>query len=249
MIGAVYFILLSIAILGVSYSKTKKHIPLLILLAVATIMPFVAVRHLPLFAFAVLIFGGPFIADAWLHITKSAGNSSGLPRVVIIATLLLSIGLLIFSLKNFQNIRMPKSEPPFFPEAAIHLIDKSNVTGKMINEFNWGEYALWYLAPKIKISMDGRRETVYSEKVYGEYFSFIRGIGDWKTYIDEYDANIALVSSSGPANNLLRLKSGWELIYEDGTSSIFASQEWDQIDVLRSHAADFVAPPPKEVFP
>jgi len=249
LLGAVYFILLSIAILGVIFSKTEKRIPLLVVLAVAAIMPFVAVRHLPLFAFAVLIFGGPYIADAWIQITKSPGNPSGLPQVVIVATLLLSVGLLIFSLRNFQNIMMAKSIPPFFPEAAIQLIDESDVSGNLVNEFNWGEYALWYLAPKIKISMDGRRETVYSEEVYGEYTSFINGIGDWQTFIDEYDTDIALVSSSGPANNLLRLKFGWELIYEDNTSSLFASQEWEQIETLRRHAEDFVASPPKEFFP
>jgi hypothetical protein len=31
--------------------------------------------------------------------------------------------------------------------------------------FDWGEYALWHLGPRLKISMDGRRETIYSDRM------------------------------------------------------------------------------------
>ncbi len=37
--------------------------------------------------------------------------------------------------------------------------------GTMITWFNWGEYAIWHLGPDLRVSMDGRRETVYSERV------------------------------------------------------------------------------------
>jgi hypothetical protein len=35
--------------------------------------------------------------------------------------------------------------------------------GRLAVEFNWGEYAIWHLGPQIRVSIDGRRETVYSE--------------------------------------------------------------------------------------
>jgi hypothetical protein len=35
--------------------------------------------------------------------------------------------------------------------------------GRLAVEFNWGEYAIWHLGPQIRVSVDGRRETVYSE--------------------------------------------------------------------------------------
>jgi hypothetical protein len=35
----------------------------------------------------------------------------------------------------------------------------------MLTWFNYGEYAIWHLWPAIQVSNDGRRETVYSERV------------------------------------------------------------------------------------
>ena len=66
---------------------------------------------------------------------------------------------------------------------------------------------------------------------------------------DTYDTDMALVRVRHPTYNLMKLKSSWELIYEDSTSALFASQEWGQIDILRNHAAAFEIPPPKSVFP
>jgi len=34
---------------------------------------------------------------------------------------------------------------------------------RVLTYFNWGQYAIWHLAPGIKVSMDGRRDTVYSD--------------------------------------------------------------------------------------
>ena len=36
-------------------------------------------------------------------------------------------------------------------------------TGRVATFFDWGEYAIWQFGPALKVSLDGRRETVYSE--------------------------------------------------------------------------------------
>ena len=37
--------------------------------------------------------------------------------------------------------------------------------GRLWTTFNWGEYAIWHFGPDLKVSIDGRRETVYSDAV------------------------------------------------------------------------------------
>jgi len=37
--------------------------------------------------------------------------------------------------------------------------------GTLLVPFNWGHYALWRWAPKLRVSIDGRRETIYSDDV------------------------------------------------------------------------------------
>ena len=41
--------------------------------------------------------------------------------------------------------------------------------------FNWGEYAIWHLGPTLKVSLDGRRETVYSDSQLDRQFGIING--------------------------------------------------------------------------
>jgi len=35
--------------------------------------------------------------------------------------------------------------------------------GRLVTAFNWGEYALWHFGPTLKVSIDGRRETLYAD--------------------------------------------------------------------------------------
>ena len=39
------------------------------------------------------------------------------------------------------------------------------VSGKLWTPFTWGEYAIWHFGPALRVSIDGRRETVYSDTV------------------------------------------------------------------------------------
>jgi hypothetical protein len=50
------------------------------------------------------------------------------------------------------------------PDAyAANALAASNPTGRIVTWFSWGEYAIWHFGPALKVSMDGRRETVYSD--------------------------------------------------------------------------------------
>jgi hypothetical protein len=58
---------------------------------------------------------------------------------------------------------------------AARALRDSGARGRLITWFNWGEYALWHLSPNLKISFDGRRETVYSQETIREQLSIAGG--------------------------------------------------------------------------
>ena len=60
--------------------------------------------------------------------------------------------------------------------------------GRMVVFFNWGHYAIWHLAPAIKVSMDGRRETIYSDARIREHDAILFG----------EDAGFRVLSASRP---------------------------------------------------
>ena len=47
--------------------------------------------------------------------------------------------------------------------------------GRLVTYFDWGQYAIWHLAPRLKVSMDGRRETVYSDARIAEHDAIVAG--------------------------------------------------------------------------
>ena len=57
------------------------------------------------------------------------------------------------------------------PEA-IGFLEANSLRGRLLTYFNWGEMAIWHLAPEMRVSYDGRRETVYSPSVQEAHLRF-----------------------------------------------------------------------------
>lgn len=119
------------------------------------------------------------------------------------------------------------------------MLDQSNVSGNLAVKFNWGKYVIWHLGTQIKVSIDGRRETVYPDTVYDKYIDFHLGIGEWGSILEDYETHLALVKVAQPSYNFLKMKPGWVLIYEDSISAIFVSQDWDQFSTVLDYASDY----------
>jgi len=60
--------------------------------------------------------------------------------------------------------------PDFAAAAALR-----GMSGRLAVEFDWGEYAIWSFGPKLRVSLDGRREASYSERVLAEQREFAAG--------------------------------------------------------------------------
>ncbi len=47
---------------------------------------------------------------------------------------------------------------------AVDFMRERQMSGRIVTYFDWGEYAIWNMPADLKVSMDGRRETVYSDR-------------------------------------------------------------------------------------
>jgi hypothetical protein len=111
-----------------------------------------------------------------------------------------------------------------FPVRAVAVLKAAGVQGNMATEFNWGEYVIWHLGPQIRVSIDGRRETIYSDAIYRENLDFMHGRGQWDRLIDRPETQLALVHRSRPVFNLMKQKPGWILVYQDALCALFARE-------------------------
>lgn len=104
---------------------------------------------------------------------------------------------------------------------AADYIRQRRLSGKLLLEFNWGEYAIWELFPRCRVALDGRYETVYPEAVATEYFEFIYGRPGWQDFLRHYPPDLVLVDSRSRIYSLLLGDEGWRLLYADPGCALF----------------------------
>ena len=221
--GLVYVLLLVLALTGIIFSRKERR-PVLITLFVCTaLLPLIASRHMPLFGLTCAVLTAEHVADVWDRaspVLSVSGDHAAQSVWFTAASLVIALVVITASLPNFQCIRMDGRKTEF-PVKAVALLKQSNATGNMAVHFDWGEYVLWHLGPRIKVSIDGRRETVYSERSYAENLRFTSGLGNWDRILEKPETHLAFVSKGFPVFNLMQLKPGWTRVYEDPMSGLF----------------------------
>src|SRR4029453_10771833 len=87
-------------------------------------------------------------------------------------------------------------DPRAQPIGAVrYLAEHPDLGPDLALEFPWGEYAIWHLAPRFRVSVDGRYETVYDP-------AFVERVqkATFEGSTDEFTCggNVALVSTGSP---------------------------------------------------
>lgn len=121
-----------------------------------------------------------------------------------------------------------------FPVQATAWLADAGVSGDLLVTFGWGEYAIWHLQPRMRVSMDGRRETVYPDSIYRMYLRFQNGVGDWDAFLKAAPADVALLPTGRPATNLLMLDPAWEALHSDSTATVLARRDGNAGQALKA---------------
>jgi hypothetical protein len=175
------------------------------------------------FVLSAVMLVGPAIRGAFRRLVQRSGaeappQSARAGSIVIGA---LAIGLVgaTASRGNFACIAIDEQWAP--EPAAVMGAKASGLKGRMLTFFDWGEYAIWHLAPEIKVSMDGRRETVYSEELIAAHFRIYRDAPDAIGLIDRIQPDYIWL----PARLMVvkRLEAnGWNPIFRGSKSALLA---------------------------
>ena len=237
--GVAYLALLAASIWAMATSPRRVSPALLAAFACTAVLPFQALRHLPLAALAAAVLAGPHLAAAWERWLGPSQRSKPSPagtQVGWAASLLPASAAIVLSGATLHCSTRIAIDPQHaaFPARAVAMIRSSGVRGNMAVYFDWGEYVLWHLGPKIKVSYDGRRETVYSEAVRQLNSNWAWGVGEWDALLDRRPTDLALLDKRLPGCNLMRLKPGWKLVYEDSLAAVFVR---DKAELVAAFAA------------
>lgn len=120
---------------------------------------------------------------------------------------------------------------------AIEFMRNTGREGRLVVWFNWGQYALWHLAPNLRVSMDGRRETVYSASMQDRHLRFYFDAPGGAALPAELKADYVWLPEDLPAASRL-VEEGWPKLYAGDGSVVFGRPSGDAPAVTRAAVAD-----------
>ena len=194
--------------------------PGIILLGVFSVLALTSARHTSLFALVAGALVPDFFPLKWPHILVIGP----VRRLVVMA---MSSALMLFPLyAGFWVLHEDKGLqleylPDDCPMAGVEYLKQENIRGKLLVPFNYGSYALWELRGKMRVSMDGRYDLVYSPATYWRVYDFFDARGDWRSLLTAPAPDAILVPRLDRVFDRLMMDPGWSEAWHDRDNAVF----------------------------
>jgi hypothetical protein len=164
----------------------------------------------PLFSVAAAILLAPALANRQPHVPLRLPSPLGVRGTALM--LAISAGLLAggawAAFSWAQCIAVTGDWVP--PVSAVALLENAK-GGRLVTFFDWGEYAIWHLGPRVRVSMDGRRETVYSDARLAEHDAILAGADAGFRALENWNAEYVWLPARSAATKAWLVSHGYRL--------------------------------------
>jgi len=223
--GAYYVITAAFTIASLFFSRRPKHLGLLMVWLMLAAVALIIYRALPLFGIATVILASTHLADCWSRLYINIAEKRYAYWMVCTA---ISTAVFFSAAGLMSQLSGIPGQLVFcipMPVRAVSLLKQMKSQANTLVEFNWAEYFIWHLGPQMKVAIDPRCETVYSDYcLYYLYGQFVTADRHWDDIIDKYPTDLVLIGPNTKVSQLMELKSGWVKIYADSTCCLFAKE-------------------------
>lgn len=171
-------------------------------------------RYLPLALIAAAILAAPQIA----HVLRERTRRQPPSRPLAVTVTSLAVAVLAFGLPRGRCVQIL---PGTVPRATVAYLEAASVSGNLAVFYDWGAYAIWHLGPRLRVSIDGRRETLYPPDVLRANLAFLDALPGWRHMLDDHETDLALLSPRFAVYERLAAEPDWRLALTDGVSGLF----------------------------
>ncbi|MBN1515230.1 hypothetical protein JXA32_01540 [Candidatus Sumerlaeota bacterium] len=217
-----------------AWSKNRRQFPGAGMMILATgIEGLLHVKMLPLFAITAAMLG-PGLADAMQSPPLARALRSKrfadclriyFPVLLLLLTIPLCAQQLLAPGPAFTT-RAPNQDPQsnmvIYPVDAVQFLQMHDIQGNLWCPFDWGEFLLWTLYPRMRISIDGRYEELYPHEVFDDAYAFYYGEQNLQIALKYPTTHIIIPARMDPLIDKMRELEEWRLIYRDPTALIYA---------------------------
>jgi hypothetical protein len=124
--------------------------------------------------------------------------------------LVLTMGMPVFA----RNLTCIDVHATTVPEAeAMQYVQTHRLSGRMLTFFDWGEYTIWHMPPGLRVSMDGRRETVYTNATVDAHLDMYLGMESGLAYFNRVAPDYVWLPGALPVTGTLEQSGAWVPVY------------------------------------
>jgi hypothetical protein len=220
-------------------------------------------RHIPFYALSCAFFLPAHLESAlerWGVVKPMVASPSPValkPQSVIAFGLMLTVALSCVSYKLWDRLSALQVQRTEFPVDAVAFMAKHELRGKLVCTMNWAQYLLAAFPQTIRVHIDGRLRTAYSQEMIDTHFDFLYGEqpsteryrGNTpvqpERVLAEHYPNLVLLHRGQPhAVKMMEQQSrDWVLLYQDGLAQL-----WGRASrYANSQSSDFLPERAREI--
>jgi hypothetical protein len=205
----------AIALIALARSR-RDHLAYVAICLFLGVASFRVIRLVPFFSLAVLLLLAPLLAGA------QAGVRAAIDARGWVGAWLIWMICVASSLIGQVRVGCLQTRGAFFiDERAGSFLRENEATGRLVVWFDWGEYVSWHFGPALKVSIDGRRETVYSAAMLQAHNAFYRNGPGARQFLERLSPDYVWLPKSLPVSAMIA-GWGWTPIFDAETSTVWA---------------------------
>lgn len=228
--------LMAVCVFGLLFSRQKRDVATLLILAAFVHAGLTAYRNVPLFALVGVLVTARHVQSALTAcLARCAGGDSASPSLfgtappARILGAVAAVFLLLMAAraaKILQKATEAASNPleriarvtialDAFPEKACRFLEAMRfpTTLRLYNEYDYGGYLIWRV-PQYPVFMDGRAD-IYFGRVLEDYVKVHKLAYNWRDILARYQPDMALLSAETVEARLFLASPEWALVYSD----------------------------------
>lgn len=235
-----YLVVIIGFLLSLIYSKKKPDITELILPVFFICAGMVSQRHLPLTCFVLLFFSAAMYRHIEFPIKwpTSFGKTKSTVDVAtkeidksVLGWLNLGLILIVGASMTYMDIGKKHEQgiEKDLPVKAVDYILKNKITGNMLNDYGYGGYLIYRLAPDQKVFIDGRAD-MYGDLFVRDFLEIYNGGSQWEEKFDKFSIDYVISSKSAPIRQILLSKGRFKEVFEADGHSVLVRTETISVD-------------------
>ncbi len=172
------------------------------------------------FCLAVFMLLGPALVRAMR--SSLDGRVVGAPSVGVVTAAALVLALVV---RWPAATSIDLASATWLPEAdVVTYLRNHERDARVLTYFDWGEYAIWHLSPTMKVSMDGRRETVYSTAPIAAHLAVYDNRPGAIDYVRQLRPDYIWLPKASPVIAALHATGEWTTAFDGERSVVLATR-------------------------